>query len=128
MRNLHFTASSHFFVTPAWTDDVHSRVRKILTQSLYTLFQTNVNSRTLEYATTSERRALVAFRHWYLRMRRSEIRHPYVYINVNTGRSLVVIPDYNPKNLLIDPRFFEWELLPLGRDLTSRLCEEKDPL
>lgn len=108
MRNYHFTATGHFSVTSGWTEDTHKLVRRTLTNCLYTLFQTQLEDRVLNRTTTSERRALVAFRHWYLRMRRNETQSPFVYVNVNTGKSIVVTVD-NSKTLLVDPRLLPWE-------------------
>lgn len=110
MRNYHFTASVNFSVNSGWTEDTHKLVRRTLTNCLYTMFQTELKDRVLNRATTSERRVLVAFRHWYLRMRRNETQASFVYVNVNTGESIVLNVD-NSKELLVDPRFLPWEKL-----------------
>lgn len=108
MRNYSFVGSNSFAINPGWSKETLKLVRSTAINSIYTLFQTALQNRKLSLTTTSERRVLVAFRHWFLLVSRHQTNRPFVYVNVNTGKSLVLTVDTS-KSSLVDPRFLPWE-------------------
>lgn len=108
MRNYSFTAGNSFAINAGWSDETFKTVRSTVVTALYILFQTEPEARQLKNCTASERRVLVAFRHWLRSIRSYHHARPFVYVNVNTGRSIVLTVSTG-KTGLVDPRFIAWE-------------------